>query len=125
MSDPYAHLDQLDAHLEHLQRSFRLWRLGLLTAVAVLALALWLRPTPQPNQPVLISRSGGRALLTVDEDGTPMMRLEAGNASVQLAVRRDGTAVLLLSDGVRQRQATLLAEGLRLQQGERVVWQAP
>ena len=121
----YNRLDQFAVQIEQLQRTSRRWRMGLLAAIAMLALALWLRPTPQPDQPVLISRSGGRALLTVDEDGTPMMRLEAGNASVQLAVRRDGTAVLLLSDGVRQRQATLLAEGLRLHQGERVVWQAP
>jgi hypothetical protein len=49
----------------------------------VLALARWLRAGPQPGQPVRISQPGGRALLTVDETGMPLLRLEAGTASVQ------------------------------------------
>lgn len=60
----------------------RRWQLGLLAAVGGLALARWRRAGPLPGQPVLISQSGGRALLTVDEAGTPMLRLEAGSASV-------------------------------------------
>ncbi|MDH3601209.1 MAG: hypothetical protein OEU26_16440, partial [Candidatus Tectomicrobia bacterium] len=116
-TDTGACLDQLTCQLKQLQHTFRLWRLGLLAAVAVLALALCLRPVPQPGQPVLISQAGGKVLLRVDEAGTPMLRLEAGKASMQLATRRDGTAVLLLSDGAHQRQATLLAKGLRLEQG--------
>lgn len=64
-----------------------------------------------------------RVLLTVDDIGTPRLRLESGQAFAQLAVRTDGMAVLLLSDGNRQRQATLLPEGLRLEHGGRVVGQ--
>jgi hypothetical protein len=44
---------------------------------------------------------------------------------VQLSARPDGTAVLLLSDGVHQRQAILDTQGLRLQQAGRVVGQVP
>lgn len=122
-SDTDVCLDQLSAQLQQLQRTTRMWRLGLLAAVAGLALALWLRPGPQPGSPVLIRQSGGRVLLTVDDVGTPMLRLESGQAFAQLAVRTDGMAVLLLSDGNRQRQATLLPEGLRLEHGGRVVGQ--
>ena len=92
----------------------------LLVLMAGLALTIWLRPVAQPGQPVIIGEPGGRALLTVDGD-TPMLRLEAGQASVQLSARPDGTAVLLLSDGVRRRQAILDAQGLRLQQAWRVI----
>ena len=45
--------------------------------------------------------------------------------SIQLSSQTDGTAVLLLSDGVHQRQAILGAQGLRLQQAGRVVGQVP
>ena len=64
-------------------------------------------------------------LTWIPDGDTPMLRLEAGQALVQLSARLDGTAVLLLSDGVYQRQAILDAQGLRLQQAGRVIGQAP
>jgi len=95
-SDTDVCLDQLSAQLQQLQHTTRMWRLGLLAAVAGLALTLWLRPGPQPGSPVLIRQSGDRVLLTVDDVGTPMLRLESRQAFAQLAVRTDGMAVLLL-----------------------------
>ena len=47
-SDTDVCLDQLSAQLQQFQHTTRMWRLGLLAAVAGLALALWLRPGPQP-----------------------------------------------------------------------------
>ena len=124
MVNANARIAELTAQLQNQQRAAR-FRFGfLLVLIAGLALTIWLRPVAQPGQPVIIGEPGGRALLTVDGD-TPMLRLEAGQALVQLSARLDGTAVLLLSDGVYQRQAILDAQGLRLQQAGRVIGQAP
>ena len=115
MANANTRIAELTAQLQNQQRAAHL-RFGLLLVLmAGLALTVWLRPVAQPGQPVIIGEPGGRALLTVDGD-TPMLRLEAGQATVQLSARPDGTAVLLLSDGVYQRQAILDAQGLRLQQ---------
>jgi hypothetical protein len=125
MANDSNRIAELVAQLQHQQRAAH-FRFGfLLVLITGLALTIWLRPVAQPGQPVIIiGEPESRALLTVDGD-TPMLRLEAGQTSVQLSARPDGTAVLRLSDGVHQRQAILDAQGLRLQQAGRVVGQVP
>ena len=120
MATDTARIAELAAQL----RFTRVCLLCLLLIVLALGMHVLFGPFARQGQSVLIDQAGGRALLTVDGD-TTMLRLEAGQASVQLAARADGTAVLLLNDSGHQQQAILDVEGLRLKQGERVVGQVP
>ena len=98
-------LDQLEADVRKWQRTNRFWVWGLLTFIA--AMLVYNPPggrraeTPYQSltarQVILTDGQGNvRALLSMDEDGSPFLRLEAGQGAAMLAVNHDGTAVLVL-----------------------------
>jgi hypothetical protein len=115
MTNASDRIAELTAQLQHQQCTAR-FRFGfLLVLMAGLALTIWLRPVAQPGQPVIIGEPGGRALLTVDGD-TPMLRLGAGQASVQLSAQLDGTAVLpRMSERVIGGKLAILPSGVEPQ----------
>lgn len=100
-----ARLDQLEANVRLWQRTNRFWVWGLLTFIAAMLFynppgsrpAGTLHQTLTAQQVMLVDGQGNvRALLSLDEDGSPFLRLDAGRGTAMLTARHDGTAVLLL-----------------------------
>ena len=98
-------LDQLEANMQKWQRTNRVWVWGLLTVIT--ALLIFNPPGGVPadavhqmlsaRQVALVDTQGNvRALLGVHKNGSPFLRLEAGQGTATLAVRHDGTAMLML-----------------------------
>ena len=100
-----ARLEQLEANVRRWQRINRFWLWGLLTAVA--AMFVYNPPGGRPSgtlhqtlaarQVALVDGQGSvRALLSLDGDGSPFLRLETGRGTAMLAVGHDGAAMLVL-----------------------------
>ena len=100
-----ARLEQLEANMRRWQRinRFRVWSL----LVFIVALHFYgvpggrpsrtVPPTLSARQVAVVDGQGNvRALLSLDEDGSPFLRLEAGQGTAMLAVNRDGVAMLVL-----------------------------
>lgn len=100
-----ARLDQLEDHVRRWQRTNRFWVWGLLTFIA--AMLVYNPPGGRPlgnlpqtltaRQVILMDGQGNvRALLSLDENGAPFLKLDADRGSAMLAARHDGTAMLVL-----------------------------
>jgi hypothetical protein len=98
-------LDQLEANVRQWQRinRFRVW--GLLFFIVALYFygvpggrpSRTVHPTLSARQVAVVDGQGSvRALLSLDGDGSPFLRLEAGRGTAMLTVKHDGTAMLVL-----------------------------
>jgi len=101
-------LEQLEADVQRWQRTNRFWVWGLLTFIAVMVFYNTLgRPWGSPRQMLtaqrvaLVDAQGQmRALLGLDTDESPFLRLESKRGTATLGAQHDGTVALILeSDG--------------------------